>query len=56
MKKNQKDSDFESQILTLFDTSPLHQFAKFNLGILIFSQKLFQFCTPPLKTPRPVLP
>ena len=22
--------DFESQILALFDTSPLHQFAKFN--------------------------
>ena len=30
-KKNQKDSDdFESQILALFDTSPLHQFALQN--------------------------
>ena len=36
MEKNQKDSDdfgqidFESQILALFDTSPLRLFAKFN--------------------------
>ena len=35
-KSAQKDSDdfgsrkFESQILALFDSSPLHQFAKFN--------------------------
>ena len=47
---------FESQILALFDTSPLHQFAKFNDFIhlpLIFSQKTFKFCIPPLKTPQP---
>ena len=36
--------DFESQNLALFDTSPLHQFAKVNDFIwlqLIFSQKTF---------------
>jgi hypothetical protein len=39
----------ESQIKALFDTSPLHQFSKFNnflLGILIFRRKnLFNFVT-----------
>ena len=49
-KKNQKDSDdfwenwLESQILVLFDISPLHQFAKWTGFIwlqLIFSQKPF---------------
>ena len=36
--------DFESQISALFDTSSLHQYAKFNDFIwlkLIFSQKPF---------------
>jgi hypothetical protein len=37
----------------------LHQFSKFNhflLGILIFRQTYFQFCTPCLKTRQPLLP
>ena len=29
---------------------------KFPLSMLIFRQKSFQFCTPRLKTPQPVLP
>jgi hypothetical protein len=48
-----------SKILALFDTSPLHQFAKFNDFLwleLIFSQKPFWFSIPLLKTPQPVLP
>ena len=50
----------ESQILALFDTSLLHQFAKLNdfiwLQLIIFKQKPFLFCIPALKTPQPVLP
>ena len=37
--------DFCLRKLTLFDTSPLHQF----LGMLIFWQKTFQFSTPASK-------
>ena len=43
----------------IFDSSPLLQISKFNNFIwlkLIFSQKPFWFCIPPLKTPQPVLP
>ena len=46
-KRNQKDSekfDVEILILALFDTSPLHKFAKFNDFIwlqLIFNRKHF---------------
>ena len=38
----------------IFDTSPLHQFSKFNNFIwlqLIFRQKPFHFCIPGLETP-----
>ena len=38
--------DIESQILALFDSSPLIQNSKFNNF----------FCIPRLKTPQPVLP
>ena len=51
--------DFESQILALFDTSPLHQFSQLNNFLWIcwcFRQKSFQFSTPRLKTWQPVLP
>ena len=44
--------DFESQIAALFDTSLLHQFAKFNDFIwlqLIFSQKPSNFVSLLLK-------
>ena len=45
--------------MPLFDTLPLLQFSKSNHFIwpqLIFSQKPFYFCIPPLKTPQLVLP
>ena len=44
--------DFESQILAIFDTSPLHQFEKFNnfLWVCWFSAKIvFNFVSPPWK-------
>ena len=44
----------------IFESSLLHQFAKFNnflwVLMLIFRQKYIQFCTPHLKTRQPVLP
>ena len=46
-KKNEKDSndfDFKGQIVALFDTSPLHQFSKFNDFLWVcwfFKQKYF---------------
>ena len=60
MKKTQKDSDdfwstkltLKGQILALFDSSPLHQFAKFNEFLwlqLIFSQKNFLILYPSLE-------
>ena len=50
---------FKSQFYALFDASSLSEFAKLNDFIwhqLIFSQKLFLFCIPPLKSPWLVLP
>ena len=42
----------------IFETSPLHQFSKFNnfLRVCWFRQKYFQFCIPCLKTGQPIPP
>ena len=48
--------DFESWILALFNTSPLHQFLKFNNFIWVcwfLGKKYFQFCFPPRQLDNP---
>ena len=35
-KKIKDFNDFERQVLALFDTSPLHQFAKFNNFLWVY--------------------
>ena len=58
-KKLKQKIDFESQILTLFETSPLTQFSKFDnfpLDMLIFRKKIFPICIPCLKTQQPLFP
>ena len=41
--------DFECQIKALFDITPILKIQLFSLGMLIFRQKYFQFCTPTWK-------
>ena len=48
--------DFESQILATFDTSPLHQFAKFNNFLLVcwfLDKNLSNFVSPAWKFDNP---
>ena len=48
--------DFESWHFWHLPIKQILKIQYFPLGMLIFMQKSFQFCTPRLKDPQPVLP